>query len=62
MRSGQQFALNTFEITAQDQFNENCSEDIGDRTGYIMMCTTAFNGGGVNGYGNGARYPDGSCL
>lgn len=56
------FALTTFESTAQDQFDGRCSEDEGDLVGYLMTCTTSFNGKGVNGYGNGARWPDGTRL
>ena len=64
LRSGSNFKLDTFESTAQLQFDGQCSEEIGDRTGYILTCTTSDVGAtlGMSGYGNGARNPDGSTL
>lgn len=56
------FLLTVFECTAQDQFDERCSEDQGDLTGYLLACTTSFNGQGMGGYGNGARNVNGSVL
>jgi hypothetical protein len=62
-RSHRNFALDVFECTAQDQFDGGCSEDEGDLVGYILTCTTADGTGApVNGYGNGARMPDGTRL
>jgi len=56
------FALVAFESTAQDQFDGRCSEDEGDLVGYLLTCTTSYNGKGMSGYGNGARRPDGDPL
>lgn len=56
------FALTVFECTAQDQFDGRCSELEGDTVGYILTCTTSFNGKGMAGFGNGARMPDGGML
>lgn len=52
----QNFKLTVFECTAQDQFDGRCSEDEGDLVGYILMCV------GADGYGNGARWPNGTRL
>lgn len=57
------WALDVFECTAQDQFNGTCSEDEGDLTGFILLCTTADGtSAGCQGFGNGARYPDGTAI
>lgn len=64
------FRLNAFELTAQDQFDGGgnpaniCSELEGDGVGFILTCTKGDNnnGGVMSGYGNGARMPDGSKL
>lgn len=50
------FKLTVYESTAQDQFDGNCTEALGDQIGYILVCA------GANGYGNGARRPDGSAF
>lgn len=63
LRGGQKpFNLTVFECSAQDQFDGKTSEDQGDQTGYILMCTTGWNGSHLGGYGNGARKPDGWNL
>lgn len=57
------FAMTNFECTAQDQFDGSCSEQEGDTIGYILTCTKADGYvAGLQGYGNGARLPDGSPL
>lgn len=57
------FRLDEFECTAQDQFDGNCTEDEGDLVGYILTCTKADGfAAGMSGYGNGARRPDGTAL
>lgn len=61
LRSGvpTNFKLTVYECTAQDQFGNPdplCTEALGDQLGYILTCA------GANGYGNGARRPDGSAY
>lgn len=56
------FALVAFESTAQDQFDGRCSEDEGDLVGYLLTCTTSYNGKGMSGFGNGSRMPSGDPL
>lgn len=56
------FSLIGFEVTGQDQFDGSCSEDEGDLVGYLVSCTTSFNGMGMGGYGNGGRQPSGKVL
>jgi hypothetical protein len=59
----QDFRLNEYECTAQDQFDGNCTEDEGDLVGYILACTKADGADAwIGGYGNGARRPDGTAL
>lgn len=64
-RSGpRRFSLVGFEVTAQFQFDGQCTEHQGDTTGYLVTCTTGDdqNGGVMGGYGNGASLPDGWPL
>jgi hypothetical protein len=56
------FALTAFEVTAQYQFDAQCTEDQGDLAGYLAMCTTSPTGLPMAGYGNGARRTDGLWL
>jgi hypothetical protein len=56
------FEMTAWEVTAQYQFDNRCTEDVGDLTGYLTMCTTSSRGNAMAGYGNGARMPDGSAL
>lgn len=58
------FRLVEFECTAQDQFDDMCTELEGDGIGYILTCTKGDydNGGVMSGYGNGARMPNGDAL
>lgn len=53
------FQLTGYEETAQNQFDNECSEDEGDRAGAIILCTTSGTGAGLDGYGNGDRTPEG---
>lgn len=53
------FQLTGYEETAQDQFDDRCSEEEGDRVGSIILCTTSGTGAGMDGYGNGDRTPEG---
>lgn len=65
MRRGvpEHYRMTNYECTAQDQFNGDCDELDGDKTGYILTCTKADGyDAGLSGYGNGARHPDGSTL
>jgi hypothetical protein len=50
------FRLNVYEDTGQDQFDNLCTEAFGDQIGYILTCA------GASGYGNGARRPDGTAY
>lgn len=59
---GEDFRLNAFEETGQDQFNGVTDERTGDSVGYALACTRGFNNSHLSGYGNGARMPDGSIL
>lgn len=54
------FGLVVYECSAQNQFDEQCSEDEGDARGFLLCCTKARTQ--VSGYGNGARRQDGSWL
>lgn len=60
-RGGKPFLLDVFECTAQDQFDGNCSELEGDMVGCVLA-STKVDGQDIciDGYGNGARMPDGS--
>lgn len=56
------FRLDSWECTGQDQFDDRCSELEGDRVGFLNTCTFGDSGGVMSGYGNGARMPDGTAL
>ncbi len=56
------FGLTAFEVTAQFQFDGQCTEAYGDMAGYLTLCTRSHTGLPMAGYGNGARRPDGSPL
>lgn len=54
------FGLVVYECSAQKQFDLRCSEDEGDLRGFLLCCTRSK--GQIDGYGNGARRPDGTVL
>lgn len=56
------FILTDFEVTAQFQFDNMCSEVQGDESGLLALCTLSHTGYTMGGYGNGARFPDGSAV
>lgn len=56
----QSFDVVAFETIATLQFNNQADEDRGDLVGFESLC--APGGHPVQGFGNGARYPDGSPL
>lgn len=68
--SAKDFSLTIFECTAQGRFGQNgrnngkpwVTEAQQAQTGYILSCTTSFNGKGVGGYGNDACLPSGLVL
>jgi hypothetical protein len=53
------FILNAFEVTAQFQFDNMCSEMQGDESNYLALCPISNTGYCMGGYGNGGRYPTG---
>lgn len=60
--AAQNYRLNAFESTGQNQFDDRCSEIDGDLSGFLQMCTVGYGGIALSGYGNGARLVDGWAL
>lgn len=56
------FILTDYEVTAQFQFDNQCSELQGDLAGYLATCAKSHTGYTMGGYGNGARFPSGVNL
>lgn len=60
--AGEDFRLNVYEDSAQDQFDGKTSESVGDGVGYALTCTHGWGNSHLSGYGNGARMPNGLYL
>lgn len=56
------FILTDYEVTAQFQFDNICTELQGDESGFLALCPVSNTGYTMGGYGNGARYPDGRNI